>query len=148
LESSELTIRKLGSSGTILVASPNLIAKHATPATLEDLKAWPTLSPANANEKYVWRFFSRGVAEVSCAYHPRLATDDLATLRLAAIQGLGAVELPHELVHADLQSGRLKQLLPELQSPIGIVHAIFPTRRGMVPAVRHLLDALTTFADT
>jgi hypothetical protein len=33
-------------------------------------------------------------------------------------------------------------LLPEVASPNHIVHAVFPSRRGMVPAVRGLLDAL------
>jgi DNA-binding transcriptional LysR family regulator len=42
----------------------------------------------------------------------------------------------------DLLAGRLQRLLPHLASKAGLVHAVFPTRRGMVPAVRHLLDAL------
>ena len=50
--------------------------------------------------------------------------------------------LPKELVEADIQAGRLLHLLPGLAGTQGLVHAIFPTRRGMVPAVRHLLDAL------
>jgi DNA-binding transcriptional LysR family regulator len=50
--------------------------------------------------------------------------------------------LPRELVDADIQSGQLRHLLPELTSTPGLVHAIFASRRGMVPAVRHLLDAL------
>jgi len=46
------------------------------------------------------------------------------------------------LVEVDIQAGRLQHLLPGLTTTPGLVHAIFPTRRGMVPAVRHLLDAL------
>ncbi|AMM18496.1 hypothetical protein AX768_30035 (plasmid) [Burkholderia sp. PAMC 28687] len=53
-----------------------------------------------------------------------------------------SVQLPRELVEADIHAGRLQHLLPGLASTPGLVHAIFPTRRGMVPAVRHLLDAL------
>ena len=142
LEPSDLAMRQLGTSGTILVASPKLIDQHAPPRTLEELKDWPTLSVANATEKFHWSFVSGDGTQVSCVHHPRLATDDLASLHMAAIQGLGIAELPRELVQLDLESGRLKHLLPELQSTIGIVHAIFPTRRGMVPAVRHLLNAL------
>jgi hypothetical protein len=33
--------------------------------------------------------------------------------------------------------------LPSLSSQSGVVHAIFPSRRGMVPAVRSLLDSLS-----
>src|SRR5471030_1056506 len=78
----------------------------------------------------------------SWAHQPRLATDDLASLRVAALSGVGVAMLPKELVEADIQAGRLQHLLPGLASTPGLVHAIFPTRRGMVPAVRHLLDAL------
>ena len=60
----------------------------------------------------------------------------------SAMLGVGVAMLPREFIEEDLQSGRLLHLLPKLASTSGLVHAIFPTRRGMVPAVRHLLDAL------
>jgi DNA-binding transcriptional LysR family regulator len=50
--------------------------------------------------------------------------------------------LPREFLKDDLISGRLQQLLPGLVSKAGLVHAVFPTRRGMVSAVRGLLDDL------
>jgi DNA-binding transcriptional LysR family regulator len=50
--------------------------------------------------------------------------------------------LPREFVSDDLKSGRLQLLLPGLSSKSALVHAVFPTRRGVVPAVRYLLDAL------
>lgn len=63
-------------------------------------------------------------------------------LRLAALRGVGVALLPRELFDADIQTGRLQHLLVGLATTPGLVHAIFPTRRGMVPAVRHLLDTL------
>jgi DNA-binding transcriptional LysR family regulator len=72
-------------------------------------------------------------AELSHA--PRLSTDDLSTLRRAALQGIGAVLIPHLLVANDLASGALVRLLPSLKAHTGIVHAVFPSRRGMIPAV-------------
>jgi DNA-binding transcriptional LysR family regulator len=64
------------------------------------------------------------------------------TLRTAALQGIGVALLPGELVEADIKAKSLRHLLPECASRQGLVHAIFPARRGMVPAVRQLLDAL------
>ena len=78
----------------------------------------------------------------SWVHQLRLATDDLASLRVAALSGVGVAMVPREVVEADIQAGRLQRLLPGLASTPGLVHAIFPTRRGMVPAARHLLDAL------
>jgi DNA-binding transcriptional LysR family regulator len=45
-------------------------------------------------------------------------------------------------VQADLDSGLLERVLPQLNFPFRLVHAVFPSRRGLVPAVRGLLDEL------
>jgi DNA-binding transcriptional LysR family regulator len=45
-------------------------------------------------------------------------------------------------VRADLKGGALVRVLPAWRSPQGIVHVVFPTRRGMLPAVRALIDFL------
>jgi DNA-binding transcriptional LysR family regulator len=66
----------------------------------------------------------------------------MQTLKQAALDGLGAAILPTLLCHAELADGRLQQLLPEWSVPLGRIHAAYPTRRGMLPAVRALLDFL------
>ena len=42
----------------------------------------------------------------------------------------------------EIQQGQLEQVLPGWAPRVGIVHAVFPSRRGLVPAVRRLLDFL------
>ena len=145
LENTNLAVRQLGLSIHILVASPELTARHpalSSPGSIESVKEWPTLSMASSSERFVWNLVDVEGRLTSWTHQPRLATDDLASLRVAAIAGVGVAMLPKELVEADIQAGRLQHLLPGLAGTPGLVHAIFPTRRGMVPAVRHLLDAL------
>lgn len=142
LEDTDLAVRQLGLSILILVASPALVARHPAPASIESLKAWPTLAMAGSGGRFVWNLADRDGNPTSWAHQPRLATDDLASLRTAAIAGIGVALLPRELVETELRAGRLVQLLPDLTTRAAMVHAIFPTRRGMVPAVRELLDAL------
>jgi len=144
LEDTDLAVRQLGVSSQILVASPELAARYPAPSSIESLKNWPTLNMASSSERFVWNLVDVEGRATSWAHQPSLATDDLASLRVAAISGVGVALLPKELVDADLRTGRLQHLLTDLASAPGIVHAIFPTRRGMVPAVRHLLDALVT----
>ncbi|MHB9834665.1 LysR family transcriptional regulator [Paraburkholderia terrae] len=141
LVDTDLAVRQLGLSIQILVASPDLEARHPVPGSIEDLREWPTLSMANSSEKFVWNLLHADGQSMSWNHQPRLATDDLASLRMAALRGIGVAMLPRELVDADIQAGKLRHILPELASTPGLVHAIFPSRRGMVPAVRHLLDA-------
>lgn len=142
-EDSDLAMRSFGPSARILVASPALIAAHGAPRTLADLGRMPTLSMTAVGKEHVWSFVdadSKPAAEL--IHEPRLSTDDLYTLRQAALSGVGVAFAPAEIVADDLASGALVRLLPPLSSRPAIVHAVFPSRRGMVPAVRLLLDFL------
>lgn len=140
LDDSELTLLPLLTSRRILVASPALLARHAPLAHLDDLASMPTLAMANPNDKHQWHFLAPH--PVVFTHHPRLATDDLETLREATLRGIGVAQLPLNLVQDDLTRGHLVQVLPGWPSPDGSLHALFPSRRGMVPAVRSVLDAL------
>ncbi len=142
LADSELVIRQLAKSNTILVASPGLLAQHPHLSTLEDASRLPTLSLGNISERYEWTFYRADGSAVSVMHKPRMATDDFATLRLAVLENMGVVELPLELVRWDLQEGSLIHVLPELASIESSAHAVYPTRRGMVPAVAMLLETL------
>src|SRR6267143_2122284 len=143
LEDSDLAMRTFGPDEMILVASPELIAAHGEPQTLEDIARMPTLSMASADERSTWRFLGVAGKPAELTHSPRLCTDDLFTLRRAALQGIGTVLIPHLAVANDLEGGALIRLLPSLKAQVGIVHAVFPSRRGMVPAVRALLDLLS-----
>jgi DNA-binding transcriptional LysR family regulator len=143
LEDSDLAMRAFGPDEMILVASPELMAAHGEPRTLEDIARMPTLSMANAEERSTWRFVDMAGEPVELTHSPRLCTDDLFTLRHAALQGIGAALLPRLAVATDLDGGALVRLLPSLKAHVGIVHAVFPSRRGMIPAVRALLDLLS-----
>ncbi|WP_321877683.1 LysR substrate-binding domain-containing protein [Paraburkholderia bannensis] len=144
LDNTDLAVRPLGLSTRILVASPALAARHAAPQSLEALETWPTLALTSSSERFVWNFADVDGKATAWIHRPRLATDDLASLRIAALKGLGVALLPRELVDMDIRAGQLLHLLPGVATEAGLVHAIFASRRGMVPAVRHLLDALVS----
>ena len=131
------------SDEVILVASPEFIAAHGEPQTLEDIGRMPTLSMGSADEHSTWRFVGMDGELAELIHLPRLCTDDLFTLRRAALQGIGAVLIPLLAVANDLEGGTLVRLLPSLKAHEGVLHAVFPSRRGMVPAVRSLLDTLS-----
>ena len=143
LEDSDLAMRKFGPDEAILVASPELIATYGEPQALKDVARMPTLSMRGAEGRSTWHFVDADGEPAELSHSPRLCTDDLSTLRHAALQGIGAALVPHLLVASDLKEGALIRLLPSLEAHVGVVHAVFPSRRGMVPAVRALLDFLT-----
>jgi DNA-binding transcriptional LysR family regulator len=148
LEDIDLAVRQLGLSTFVLVASPALVKRFGPVASLDALKHWPTLATASQRERYVWNLFDKSGQAFALEHRPRMATDDFSSLKTAAIRGVGITMLPMEFVDDDLRTGRLQRLLPDVASKSGLVHAVFPSRRGMVPAVRQLLDALVAGYDS
>ena len=67
-------------------------------------------------------------------------TDDVFTLHKAALAGLGVVRLPMIVGGRDLFDGKLVSVLPDWRPRGGVFHAVFPSRRGLLPSVRTLLD--------
>jgi len=71
-----------------------------------------------------------------------LITSDLASLRCAALRGVGVAQLPIDVIRDDLLRGTLVTVLPNWASEPGVVYATFFSRRGMLPSVRTLIDFL------
>ena len=140
IEESELVMRKLDESTQCIVAHPSFATEGITSPA--DLAMLPSLSPGPAHQDHHWHLHHKDGRAVTAPHTPRLVTSDMGTLHEAALQGLGIVQLPTLLVWRDCQAGRLVRLLPEWQPLSGIVHAVFPSRRGLLPSVRMLLDFL------
>jgi DNA-binding transcriptional LysR family regulator len=142
LEMTDLVMRKLDESVHRLVAAPDLITRFAPPSGPADLAGWPSLDFGPAHRDHVWSLHHKDGMTASVRHSPRLVTDDLHMLHEAAVQGLGVALLPTVAVVRDLHDGRLVDLLPDWRPKKWIVHAVFPSRRGLLPSVRMLLDFL------
>jgi len=142
LEDSNLVMRRLSEHALKLVASPALIEKLGSPTVPSDLDRFPTLDMNPASGVHAWELDGPSNAHASIPLTPRLVTDDLIALRAAAIRGIGMTQLPYMIVSDALQSGTLVALLPNWSPRSGIMHAVFPSRRGLLPSVRALIDYL------
>ncbi|PTU69601.1 LysR substrate-binding domain-containing protein [Chromobacterium haemolyticum] len=144
-DSANLVVRRLATAQTSLVASPALLAKRPAPKHPADMAGWPALTMSRPDGRGQWALLDQaGHAYTVQIDSPRLMTDDLIVLRDAAIAGLGVAALPELVCHEALQTGQLVRLLPDYDIPWGILHAAFPTRRGLLPAVRAFIDFLAT----
>jgi DNA-binding transcriptional LysR family regulator len=142
LEDEGLVIRRMARFDKFLVAAPSLLSRAGTPMTPDDLPHFDGLDMTRSNGLHVWDLIGPDGAPRTVSFQPRLITDDFSTLHEAAREGVGLVQLPELLVDGDLRSGRLVRVLPDWNLPTGILHAAFPTRRGLVPAVRLFIDRL------
>lgn len=141
LEATELVMRKLDISTLCLVASPAFLAERpiASPADLHDA---PSVTLGPPRRDYQWELQHVDGQTARIPHVPRLVTDDMAALRDAAMAGVGVVALPTMMVWKQIEAGELVHILPDWQPPAGIIHALFPSRRGLLPSIRRLLDFL------
>lgn len=142
LEDSELAMRVLGYASQCLLASPTLLTHQGEPRGPADLLDWPSLGHGSTLEGHRWQLQGPEGAEVRQHHSPRFVSTDMLSLRQAAIEGLGVVQLPTMMVQEALSDGSLRHLLPEWAPRQEVIHAVFPTRRGLLPSVRALIDHL------
>jgi len=142
LEESDLVMRKLDESVHRLVAAPHLVDRQGMPLEPADLGTWPSVDFGPARENHQWILRGPEGRTAAVRHSPRLVTDDLAMLQQAVRSGLGVALLPTVAVFDDLKAGRLTGLLPDWRPRPWIVHAVYPSRRGLLPSIRFLLDHL------
>lgn len=141
LEPTDLVMRRLDTSTQCLVASPSLLAGR-TVVSPADLSHSPSITLGPVQRDHQWHLEHADGQTASVTHVPRLVTDDMAALRDAAMSGIGIVQLPTMMIWRRVASGDLVHVLPDWRPRAGIVHAVFPSRRGLLPSVRALVDFL------
>jgi DNA-binding transcriptional LysR family regulator len=143
LENSGLVMRILADLTQCLVASPSLVQRFGFPVAPTDLADWPSLGLGTARQAHSWRLHGPDSAQAILRHTPRFVTADMIALRNAAVAGAGVVQLPVSIARDELASGLLVKLVPDWAPCREIVHAVFPSRRGLLPSVRVLIDFLS-----
>ncbi|WP_206667425.1 LysR substrate-binding domain-containing protein [Muricoccus nepalensis] len=133
-----LTMRSLGHSRWILVASPQTASQLGT--DIAGLASLATLGTSDEAGEATWTLEREDGTIHALRHEPRMTCGDYAVLGDAAADGLGVAFLPDHACAAQMAAGRLVRVFPEWRSKAGIVHLVFTTRRGLPPAVRALID--------
>jgi len=141
-DSGSLVARDLGETGGVLVASPQLLQRFGVPCDVESLRNLPTVGMSAADGRASWHLLGPREAAFELQHRPVYTADDLVVLKCAVLQGTGISVLPDYLCSEELRRGVLVPVLPGWAPPVARVLAVFPSRRGMVPAVRRLIDFL------
>lgn len=141
-DSGSLIVKNLAMTRGMLVASPKLLDRLGRPQSPEDLQGLPTMAMSSADGRASWHLLGPGERAHDLQHRPVYTADDLLTLKYAALQGTGLCTLPDYMCADELDSGELERVLPGWAPRPAVIHAVFPSRRGMVPAVRRFLDHL------
>ena len=139
---SSLRVRNLGQKRRILCAAPGYLERHGAPQTPDDLQQHNCLLMRfGGNLDNVWRFGPDSKPQFVTVRGNRVANDG-ALVRQWGLAGHG-IMLKSELdVGADIQAGRLVELLPEHAQPATPIQMLFPPSRAQPRRVRALADRL------
>lgn len=141
---SEMQMRRIGTSRRLLVASPALLKAHGAPKAAGDLAGLPILDATETPGPRIWELSGPRGQKASVAVEPKISAGDFTILIHAAQAGLGIALLPELQCQAALSEGKLVRVLPDWSAREGIIHLVFPSRRGMLPGVRATIDFLAT----
>ncbi|MDR2242516.1 MAG: LysR family transcriptional regulator [Providencia alcalifaciens] len=142
LDDSGMMMKVLGYSRRILVANPSVFREKGEPSTPEQLVDYPVLANTEHSQRYTLSLKNSDELSVTVHVTPKLATTDILTLYRAAVRGLGIARIPRGVVENELKSGELVEVLPDWQFPEDIIHAVYPSRKGLLPAVQLFLTYL------
>lgn len=137
-----LVMRSFGQSRTLLVASPALLDQQQRPTRPDELATLPALSMLEHEGAQIWELIGATGDKVSVEVQARLISGDFAILLEAARRGMGVALLPEFVCAPAIAQGELEVVLPDWSVPDGTMHFVYPSRRGMLPGVRALVDFL------
>lgn len=107
-----------------------------------DLAGLPALALGWQSPKDKWSLQSYSGERAEIDIIPRLRSEDMSTLKEAAIQGLGIVALPAYVCRQEVSDGRLTRVLPDWHAGIARLSLMMPSRRASLPPVRALIEFL------
>lgn len=140
---SSLRLRPLGMTRRIVCAAPAYLAKHGVPKTPVDLKKHNCLLMRfGPNLDNLWRFGPDGTKQIVTVRGNRVANDG-GLVRQWALEGYGIVWKAELDVRADIEAGRLVELLDDYSSPAAPLQMLFPPSRTQPRRVKALADRLT-----
>ncbi|WEX87400.1 LysR family transcriptional regulator [Sinorhizobium garamanticum] len=138
---SQLIVRQFGTVRQRLAASPTLLAR-LDGITMDNLAQMPTLSTNEQHINDIWRLRHTDGTAIEIGHRPIIGCSDFLILERAAIEGMGIALLPDHICERAFRTGVLVPVLPEWTSGDVMVHLVFPSRRGLLPATRALIDYL------
>ncbi len=136
----DLQVKIVGRTHAVLVASPAFVAAHGQPTAPTEIARFPTLGQTDRSGPDLWKLSSDADDRCEVVHEPKLSSSGFTVLRRAAIDGLGIALLPERACRGLLESGELVRILPRWRLAEGILHLVFPSRRGLLPGVRAAIE--------
>jgi DNA-binding transcriptional LysR family regulator len=136
-----LITREIAPTRRVLCASPGYLSQHGEPTSPTELKHHRCLHYGYQESGTQWRL-NGPEGEQSFSINCSMWSNNGETLMQAARGDQGIALLPTFIVGADLQTGRLRSILPGYEPTPLVVAALYPRHRHLSSKVRLFIDFL------
>ena len=144
LADSSLIARKLALVRNVMLASPQYIARHGRPRTLDDVEGLPALLYTGMAERAVFQCTAPDGSVGQVRPQVRMRANNGEMLLKMAEAGLGLVVNPTFICAEAVEAGRVEILLPDHEFAQITAYAIYPPGRNLSTKVRAFIDFLVT----
>ncbi|MET3580457.1 DNA-binding transcriptional LysR family regulator [Mesorhizobium robiniae] len=136
-----VTVRLTQPFRTVIVASPAYVGRHGKPRTLADLSNHNCIGYRLLRSRalYRWDLNDRG-KDISVETRGSVVVTDPLSARDMALAGIGLAYLFEPLVRADVEAGRLVEVLRDTSIDEPGLFLYFPRRAAMAPKLRAFID--------
>lgn len=142
LPDSSLVSRRLASTRLVLCASPDYLVRRGTPQHPSELGDHDVVGYSLLAMGDQWQFLGPE-GPVTIKVRPRMWSNNGDSCIAATLRGAGIQLQPTFLIHNQLASGELVELLPQFRSAELGIYVIYPTRKFVLPKVRAMVDFLS-----
>ncbi|GAA5558190.1 HTH-type transcriptional regulator PgrR [Acinetobacter schindleri] len=137
-----LVIRQFDQIEQHLFASQGYLNEFGHLKNPEELSEHKILSMADEHTEQFLILHNNMQQQKKIRVMPTVLGSDLSMLAQLAASGCGITLLPDNVVQQYVERGELVRVLPEWKAAHGIFHMVYPSRRGLLPAVRVFIDYL------
>lgn len=142
---SNLTAKRLGESGLILVASRRYLQKAPAIRQPTDLRPDECLvisSEGGDDRPVTWNLVSGSGETRQIKPSGRIASNSTRTIKHLAIIGQGIALMPPTLVHEEIAKGSLVRVLPAWSTPPSPIYLVYAAGRLASPKVKEMIPLL------
>ncbi|WPC33709.1 LysR substrate-binding domain-containing protein [Acinetobacter sp. YWS30-1] len=137
-----LVIRQFEKIEQHLFASQGYLNEFGELKTPEQLSEHKILSMAEEHTEQFLVLQNEQQQQKKIRISPTVMGSDLNMLAQLAASGCGITLLPDNVVQQYVERGELVRVLSDWKTAHGIFHLVYPSRRGLLPAVRVFIDYL------
>ncbi len=142
LPDSAMIATKIGVIREVVCGSPGYFTKHGIPKTPKDLSRHACISNRELTLPHSW-IFTKGTAISAIPVRSRLIVTTVEAAVDAAVADVGVTRLLSYQIAQYVESGKLKIILREYESPPWPVQLVYLSTRALPLKVRAFLDFAT-----